>query len=291
MQPRFIEVPKPEQTSFLFRDMVVPYFYNPYHFHPEYELTYIIEGRGTRYIGDHIDHFSQGDLVLVGSNLPHMWKNDKIYYDPEAGHRSRAIVIQFDENFAGPALWQLPEMESISALFADARQGLKIKGKTKQVLIGQMLQMLHRSNAQRIADLILILCTLAESGHYELLSSLQFASSYAGSDGDRLNKVYAHVVNHFTQKITLEEVAQIAHMSPTAFCRYFKSRAHKTFSGFLVETRINYACKLLVNDELSITQVAFEAGFSTGSYFNRQFCRLKGMSPLQYRKEFRKDYA
>lgn len=289
MQPRFIEVPKPEQTSFLFRDMVVPYFYNPYHFHPEYELTYVIEGWGTRYIGDHIDHFSEGDLVLVGANLPHMWKNDKVFFDLETRLGSRAIVIQFNEDFAGKELWQLPEMKKIQELFTAARQGLTIKGQTKQAMIGQMLRMLRRNNAERIADLILIICTLAESGQYKTLSSLQFASSYTEKDGDRLNKVYMHVVNHFTGKLSLEEIAEVANMSPTAFCRYFKSRTHKTFSRFLVETRINYACKLLVNDDISVTQAAFEAGFNTSSYFNRQFCKIKGMSPLLYRKKFRKE--
>lgn len=287
MQPKFIEVPKREKTSLLFREMTVSYFYNPYHFHPEYELTFIMKGWGTRYIGDHIDKFSEGDLVLVGPNLPHMWKNDKIFYAGEKEFSSRAIIIQFRELFAGEELWQLPEMKKVRNLLDLARQGLQVKGNAKQKVVHLMMQMVHRTNAERIADLILILCTIADSDSRDVLSSIEYSKSHIGRDGDRLNKVYTHVVNHFEQSISLEEVASIANMAPTAFCRYFKSRTNKTFSKFLIETRINYACKMLANGNRNISDVAYEAGFNSVSYFTRQFKNLKGIPPLLYRKEFR----
>src|SRR6185312_1718152 len=129
MQAQFVKIPESPQTSFLIRDMIVPYFPNPYHFHPELELTYVIRGTGTRYIGDHIESFSEGDLVLVGSNLPHLWKNDKIYYQGDPYLKSRAIVLQFKDNFLGEQLFELPEMKLVKKMILKSRQGLKIQDK------------------------------------------------------------------------------------------------------------------------------------------------------------------
>lgn len=292
MQPQFIKVPNSPDTSFLIRDMKVPYFYNPFHFHPELELTFIIHGTGTRFIGDNIDYFCQGDLVLVGPNLPHLWKNDKVYYEDE-GLNSHAIVIQFKEDFLRNEFGELPEMAQIKSLLASSEQGLKIFGQTQHKIAKRMLAMLKQSPIERIASLLMILSTIAASREYELLSSPGFAKAYNNSKADmeRINRVYAYVIENFSEDINLNDIARVANLSPTAFCRYFKSCTNKTFSAFLLETRLNYACKLLVNDARNITQVSFEAGFNNLSYFNRQFKKFTGISPLQYKRKFLKTEA
>lgn len=286
MQAQFIKVPNSPNTSFLFRDLVLPYFPNPYHFHPELELVYILEGAGTRFVGDRIEYFCEGDMVLVGPNLPHLWKNDKVYYEGNDDLVSRAIVIQFKKDFLRSEFGELPEMGLIRSLLDISQRGLKITGSTHQKIAEIMMSMIDQTPLERIASVLKILSLLSSSNEYALLSSEGFARAYDKTDTERINRVYAYVIENFSEEISLTDVAGIAHMSATAFCRYFKRSTNKTFSIFLLETRLNYACKLLANDGLNITEVAYESGFNNMSYFNRQFKKMTGLSPQQYRKKF-----
>ncbi|QEC42601.1 helix-turn-helix domain-containing protein [Pseudobacter ginsenosidimutans] len=287
MQPQLKNVPHlPGTSSFLLRDMIVPYFSNPFHFHPELELTFIVQGSGIRFVGDNIEYFGSGDMVLVGANLPHRWKNDKVYYELDNDLYSRAIVIQFRENFLRSDAGELPEMADIRNMLTLAKRGLKIVGATRQKVAKRMIAMLHQNSIERIASLLLILSNIAASNEYAVLSGTSIDQSYTRSDTERISRVYAYIMENFTDEINLQDVAGVANMSLTAFCRYFKSVTNKTFSTFLLETRLNYACKLLLSDSFNITQVAFRAGFNNLSYFNRQFKKMKGISPLQYKKQF-----
>lgn len=288
MQPQFIKVPNSPATSFLIRDMVVPFFSNPFHFHPELELNLIIHGTGTRFVGDNIEYFCNGDMVLAGSNLPHLWKNDKIYYEDDS-LIAHAIVIQFKEDFLKNDYGELPEMIQIKSLLFSARRGLKISGSTQQKVARRMIAMLKQSPIERIASLLIILSTIASSKEYRILSSAGFSNAYnSKTDMERINRVYAYVVENFSQDINLSDISKVANLSPTAFCRYFKNCTKKTFFAFLLETRLNYACKLLINDAHNITEVSMETGFNNLSYFNRQFKKMTGLSPLQYRRKFQK---
>jgi AraC-like DNA-binding protein len=285
MQPQFVKIPDSPQTSFLLRDMVVPYFYNPYHFHPELELTYVSRGTGTRYIGDHIESFSEGDLVLVGSNLPHLWKNDKIYYEGDPYLKSRAIVIQFREDFLGDRVLELPEMKKIKKMIMHSSHGLKIQGKSKEKVAALMETMINQSGTERIINLLLLLNIIAESKDIRVLSSRAFSEDNTKVGLERINTVFAFIFENFSEDISLKKISEIANMSPTAFCRYFKTHTNKTFSSFIIETRIHHSCKLIINENKSLSDIAFESGFNNLSYFTKLFKKMIGMTPREYRKK------
>jgi AraC-like DNA-binding protein len=285
MLPQFVKVPDSPQTSFLLRDMVVPYFYNPYHFHPELELTYVSSGTGTRYIGDHIESFSEGDLVLVGSNLPHLWKNDKIYYQGDPYLKTHAIVIQFKEDFLGEQALELPEMKNIKKVIAQSRMGLKILNRNRDKIAALMQAMVDQSGAERIINLLFVLNIIAESKEIRTLSSRAFSMDATQLGLERINKVFAYIFENFSEEISLKKISDIANMSPTAFCRYFKTHTNKTFSAFIIETRVHHSCKLIMNENKSLSDIAFESGFSNLSYFTKQFKKTIGMAPREYRKK------
>lgn len=283
MQAKFVKIPDSPQVSFLIRDMNVPYFPNPYHYHPELELTYVIRGTGTRYIGDHIESFSEGDLVLVGSNLPHLWKNDKIYYQGDPYLKARAIVLQFKDDFLGEQLFDLPEMKLIKKMILKSRQGLKIENNNKiATLIKNISQ---QSGAERIINLLLLLNIIAESKHTKLLSSTMFSVDSSQTGLDRINNVFAYIFENFSDEISLEEISKVANLTPTAFCRYFKTHTNKTFSTFLTETRIYHSCKLIQNENRSLSEIAFDSGFNDFSYFSKMFKKIIGMAPKEYRQK------
>lgn len=285
MQPQFVKIPDSPQTSFLIRDMIVPYFYNPYHFHPELELVYVSRGTGTRYIGDHIESFSEGDLVLVGSNLPHLWKNDKIYYEGDPYLRCRAIVIQFREDFMGQHVLELPEMKKIKKMILNSRQGLKIQDKNKDKMTALMQAMVEQPGAEKIISLLSLLNGIAESKDTKVLSSRSFSDDSTQIGLERINKVFAYIFENFSEEISLKKISGIANMSPTAFCRYFKTHTNKTFSSFIIETRIHHSCKLIVNENKTLSEIAFESGFNNLSYFAKLFKKIIGVSPSEYRKK------
>lgn len=285
MQPQFVKIPDSPQTSFLIRDMIVPYFYNPYHFHPELELVYVSRGTGTRYIGDHIESFSEGDLVLVGSNLPHLWKNDKIYYEGDPYLKCRAIVIQFREDFLGEHVLQLPEMKKIKKMIASSRQGLKIQDKNKEKMATLMQAMVDQPGAEKIISLLSLLNSIAESKDIKVLSSRAFSDDSTQVGLERINTVFAYIFENFHEEISLKKISDIANMSPTAFCRYFKAHTNKTFSSFIIETRIHHSCKLIINENKSLSEIAFESGFNNLSYFTKLFKKIIGISPREYRKK------
>ncbi|HVW99314.1 MAG TPA: AraC family transcriptional regulator [Candidatus Babeliaceae bacterium] len=285
MQPQFVKVPDALQASFLIRDMMVPYFANPYHYHPELELTYISRGTGTRYIGDNIETFSEEDLVLVGSNLPHLWKNDEIYYKGNPYLKARAIVIQFGDSFLGNAIWELSEMKKIKLLIKNARQGIKIENNTQKKIAPIMQEMIDQSGAERIISLLMILYIISEAKDTKLLSSKAFSYNSTQAGLERINSVFAFIFEKFSENITLNQISDVANMSPTAFCRYFKSHTNKSFSLFLIETRIHHSCKLIMNEEMKLSEIAFKSGFNSLSYFTKQFKKVTGLTPLEYKKK------
>jgi AraC-like DNA-binding protein len=291
MQPQFIKVPDSPQSAFLIRDMVVPYFSNPYHYHPELELTYIYKSSGTRYIGDSIEPFTNGDLVLVGSNLPHLWKNDKNYYEGDPSVQAQAIVIQFRENIFGKEFWDLQEMRSIRNLILKSRQGIKIRKENKKEMIDLMHIMIDQKGAEQLISLLSLLHLIAESKDTKLLATKAFSNNLMETGAERINAVFAFVFERFTEEIRLNEIADVANMSPTAFCRYFKTHTHKTFSQFVIEIRIHHSCKLIIKEELNLSEIAFKCGFNNSSYFTKKFKKVMGMTPFEYKRKFGNAFA
>lgn len=273
--------------SFVARKDELPVLYDKWHFHPELELTYIIESKGTRFVGDSIEQFTDGDMVLIGSYLPHVWRNDTGYYVENSDLKAVAQVAQFLPDCFGRDFLNLKEMENISRLFEKAKRGLKISGHTKDKVLTLFQQLLENVNGvQRISLLLQMLEIIANSDELNFLSSEGFVESYHRFGTDSINRIYEFTLSHFNRKILIEEAATIANMSVPNFCRYFKNRTQKTYVQFLTEVRIGYACRMLIENKKSIQQIAFDCGFHNLSNFNRSFRILKKQKPTDYRQVF-----
>jgi len=286
VKPQLLKVPKGLQQSFSIRRDVVLYFYNRWHYHPELELVHIEQGSGTQFIGDNIQNFQSGDLILIGPNLPHYWRCDEKYFVGNTNLYAQATVLHFSENIFGEAFLSLPENKAISELLDKARRGMKLMGE-QNVAVKLLLQnLLEQKEGNSIIALLQILQTLSQNQDVKLLSNSAYREGFDQHDTDRINQIYQYSLANFQQKISIEKIAEVANISPHSFCRYFKSRSRKTYSQFLLELRIGHACKLLLEEKLSVAQICYESGFNNFANFNKYFKILTKRSPLQYQKEY-----
>lgn len=251
-----------------------------WHFHPEVELVYVKGGNGKRHIGHHLSYYQEGDLIMIGSMLPHSGFTNRL-----TGNESET-VIQFKPECFGNEFFQLSEMQDIMRLLHRAKRGISFKGETKTRVGYQMESLVAKNSFDRVLALLGLLNELALSDEYELLNAAGNVLEVEKSDNDRINIIYDHVQRHFREVIPLEEIADKANMTVPSFCRYFKKISGKTFTRFVNEVRIMHACKLLSEEDMSVSEVAFASGFNNFSHFNRHFKELSQKSPSEYRKQF-----
>jgi AraC-like DNA-binding protein len=273
-------------NSFSIREDIYPFLYNHWHYHPEIELTLIRKGTGVRLVGDSMAQFEDGDLILLGSNLPHMWRSDSIYFQNIPTLNIEAVAIHFREDFWGAAFMQLPELKPIKEMLDLAKRGIRIMGETRDVVIAAMEKNIHVTGPKRIEFLLGILDVISRSTDYVLLASPGFNKTYDLTTTDKINLIYTYTFNNFKNNISIKDAAEAANLSPNSFCRYFKTRTLKTYWQFLLEIRIGHACRLLIENKGSVAQICSECGFNNLSNFNRQFKALLKITPLQYAKTY-----
>jgi AraC-like DNA-binding protein len=250
------------------------------------ELIHFKKGEGTQFIGDSIKRFKPGDIVLVGSNLPHYWRFDDVYFDENAAETADVRVAHFCEDYWGKPFLELPENVHLKSILERAKRGLQITGKTRQRVAALLEDLLHADGSHRIILLMEALLCIADCSQLVTLSSIGFKHDFAEVENDRINHIYDYTLKNFKRPILLEEIANVANISPNSFCRYFKSRTRKTYSQFLIEIRVGHACKLLIENNLSIKQLCYESGFNNFTSFHKFFKQITGKSPLTYQKEF-----
>jgi len=271
---------------FVIKDLREPYFDPNWHFHPEYQLFVVLKGRGTRFVGDHIKSFEEGDMVFTGPNLPHLWHSHSPYFDPKNHLSTRGVVIYFPESFPGQDFIRKDETIRLRQLFERSRRGLEIYGETARIITDKMLKLVHQEGLDSIILLLQILNDMLHTEEMRELSSPAYTNALKEGDTEIMKAVHSHVMDNFKRKISLAEVAAIASMTPTSFSRYFKLHANQTFSELLSEIRIGYACRLLIEEKMNVSQACYESGFQTLSNFNRQFKTLMKRTPMAYKKEY-----
>lgn len=260
----------------------LPFLDTPWHFHSDVELFYNVKGIGKRFVGDSIENFYEGDMVLLGANLPHVWKNGKEYYQNNPQLGVEAIVVQFKEDSFGESFFDIPEMLSVKALLVSSKRGLRIAGETHTHISSELYKLVNLEGVERFNKLIYILDIISRSSDLIPLATKSFEKLIRADRTDSINNVFEYVANNFRKDIQLIEVAKVANMSRTAFCRFFKQRTLKTFFQYLNEVRINYACKLLIEGKLSVAEISYECGFNSPSYFIRQFKNVKSETPKSF---------
>jgi AraC-like DNA-binding protein len=285
MKPQLLKISKSPVQSFSVRHDVKLNMDNKFHYHPEVELIHFIKGKGTQLIGDSILPFQSGDLILVGSNLPHYWRFEN---NAEATGKGNAEVkvAHFSESFLGSIFLNLPENRGIKDLLEKAKRGIKIEGKNKSKITKLLSSMLDAQGTDRIILLILALVQIAKNDQLVLLSSPGYIQLKEELHDERIQSIYDYTFANYKNKIHLEDIADVARISPNSFCRYFKTLTKKTYSQFLNEVKIGQACKLLIDNKINIKQVCFESGFNNFASFHKCFKDITGKSPMIYQKEF-----
>jgi len=276
----------PEHSAFVVKELIAPSFDKNWHFHPEYQLFLVLEGRGTRFIGDDMRSFKPNDLVVTGPNLPHLWRNDQEYFEKESRLKTRGIVVYFPEDFLGNQMGEKEEYEELHTLLKRASLGLEVVGKTNELIKMKLINLVQKKGLERIIGLLEILLVISTSNEVKTIVQAGYTNANKESEKDRMSRVYEFVMVQFQNDIKQEEVAAIINMTSSSFSRYFKTRMNKSFSDFLSEVRISHACKLLPTENLNISEVSYESGFNTLSNFNRQFKERMGMTPKSYKKDF-----
>ena len=273
----------PKNTEEAFRVQVddMPHLYNHLHQHHEIQLTLIKESNGTLIAGDYVGPFHAGDVFVIGSNQPHVFRNDEKFFKKKS--KAVAITIFFDGSTLGEKFWQLQETKSMEQFFINSAGGFRIVGKKKKLLTEKLFNITGAEGIQKLIDFLEIIKQLNSRKEMQPLSKPIIQRNIKTFDGNRLNKIIEFTFREFQRVITLAEVAALANLTPEAFCKYFKTRTRKTYVSFLNEIRINHACRLLT-EEKPVADICYDSGFTNLSNFNRIFRKIKNMAPGEWRK-------
>jgi AraC-like DNA-binding protein len=285
MKPVLEYLPRDEEESFVVKLFDYNYYPTPWHYHPEYELVLVTESNGKRFIGDNIKNFGPGDLALIGPNVPHLYRNDTAYYQPQSTLRAKSIVVHFLPSSIGEDFLELPASKKIRDLLSRSAFGLDIEGKTNALVSKQLYSLLELKGMPRLMKLLEILNTLSETKDYQPISKQTIVGENE-KESERLSKVFEYVIKNSLSEIKIKEVADLVFMAENSFSRYFSQRTRKSFSAFVIEIRLSHASKLLIETGKSVSEICFESGFNNLSNFNRQFRELYGINPLTYRKQY-----
>jgi len=286
MKPHLLNVSTNTVDSFSARRDIMPDVNNLWHYHSALELIYIKKGRGTQFIGDSIKNFSDGDVVLLGSNLPHYWRFDPEFFEKKEEESVDVYVIHFKEDFLGAAFIELPENQELKKMLAQSKQGIQLLGAAKERIASLMPTIIEANGTMRIIRLLEVLSEIAGSEEKKTLVSLGFKPNFLENEKDRIQSIYNYTLSNYKNKIELKEIAAVAKISPNSFCKFFKTKSRKTYTQFLNEIRVGQACKLLIESNLTVKEICYDCGFYNFTSFHKYFREITGKTPLKYQQAF-----
>ena len=286
MKPTLRKVTLNPESSFSVRKDEGINLINNWHYHPELELLLMRKTAGTLIVGDRVENFLHNDVIFIGPNLPHTFVHEGKYLSKTTKRDiPEAIVIHFHQEFFGNEFMALPELHCIRHVLSVSNQGLKINCKAKKAILPLLSRIVDSPPIDRLLILFEILKTISFSGSYTLLASKGFVSNVNKSDECRINSIYNYTFENYQSAIKIEEVAAKVNLTKESFCRYFKEKTHKTYTEFLMELRIGQACRLLIEEDLSIKEIAYSCGYNNISNFHHQFKKIKNKSPREFRND------
>ncbi|NCI46788.1 helix-turn-helix domain-containing protein [Sediminibacterium soli] len=282
-------IPVPSDRNIIIIRDVLPYFYQHLHRHDEVQLTWVQKGEGTLVVDNNMHLFGPNEIYFLGVNQPHVFKSDPVYFSPKSKRKVHALSIHFNPYGKLQSLFELSEMKNIHQFLEKHNNGFIVPSKHVADISHKMMQIGNLSGSEQLTALIDLLRKFSSIPNLKKLSSISNLTNVSENDGIRLSHIYHYIMGNYARNITLEHVAQQAHMTPQAFCRYFKKRTQHTFVSFLNEVRINEACKKLTTgdtDGVSISAIAYNCGFNTVTNFNRVFKSVIGKSPSEYLDDY-----
>lgn len=287
MKPQLIDINLSGRKTIQIKKLETYNLTSPFHFHNLCELVWIEKSYGKRIVGDHIDNFENGDLVLMGPNLPHIWLNDKIFQQELKENDVKSTVIYFPPDFLLNLTDEYNILNPTEDLILRSARGLRFYGETSKQVMEILSLISEKGGFKKIIYFLQAIEILSTSHEYDYLASLSFKNSYDEKDTGRINKVYQFLMQNFQRDINLEEVADLCNMTTNSFCRFFKMRTQKSLTQFINELRIGHACKLLQNEENSIADICYQCGYNNLTNFNKFFRTITGKKPSEYRKQLK----
>lgn len=261
----------------------IPCLDSSWHYHAQYELLYISQSNGIRFVGDSVCQFFPGDLVLVGPYLPHLWRNDVSFYkENNSENQVKTIIMKFTENFMGNDTFKNPEFSEIDKLLDQSKFGVCFGQQISEELHDELVQIADLSPAMQSIKLLEILHRLSVTKEKMVLSSSDMRQ-YNTDNAHRLDTVLKYISDNYASYITLEDIADVACMTTNSFCRFFKKMTNKSFTQFLNEVRIRNASRLLLEDNIFVSEVCYTVGYKSITNFNNQFKQIMGCTPKQFR--------
>lgn len=285
-QSIYFELAKTGKEGFYIQHDDLPHFYDQLHYHPELQLAYILQGTGDLFIGDSITSFHPGTLFLIGSNQSHLFKSDPEFFEEDETKKSQSISVFFHEQSLGQGFFDISEMSTVRHLMERSKRGIKFHSAIAEEVGPRMNRLMNKKGFDRFIEVLDILNLLSQTSEYEYLAEVSSPHPPTDQESRRVNDVINYILNNYKENIELETIADIAHYSKAAFCKFFKQRTRKTFSQFLNEVRISQACKLLQQTDMNISRIGYESGYNNISHFNRQFKKHTGLTPREYAKKY-----
>ena len=279
------KLPVNENSSFFYSKDDYNYFPRPWHFHKEFELVLITKSTGKKFIGNVVGEFEPGDLNLIGSDIPHLFRNDDYFYQAENKMQAGSIFIHFTKDFLGEKFFSIPEMTMVLRVMEKSSLGLNVSGNTQAIVSKKLNQMQNESPSYRLISLLEILLVIGESAEVKTILPVGYSTKQKG-DTDKINKVFEHIMLNYKKEIYIKDIASQLSMTQASFSRYFKNHTRKTFSDYVTEIRIGHACKMLMENNHNINEISFMSGFENLSNFYTHFKKCIGITPKEYRARF-----
>ncbi len=255
-----------------------------WHYHQEFELSFITEGAGKRIVGDSVEEFHPGDLIFIGPRIPHVWFPEGKHMRQHSGRTLESVYMLFNNDILPKAMTELPEFENIRKAITLSERGARITGDTLNEVSRIMLQLPYMNRIKRLMFFYEIMDLIGKSASFSYLASEQYVKTKFETNNSRVNKIHEFLMKNYQDKVDLEEVAEVIHMAPASVCRFFKSATGLTVFEYLNKIKIDYSCKLLLNTDLSVVDISYDCGFNNLSHFNKQFRKFLGQTPSQFRK-------
>ena len=254
-----------------------------WHYHQEFELSFITEGSGKRIVGDSIEEFHPGDLIFIGPRIPHVWLSEERHRRQHSGRTLESVYMLFNQEVLPAGLTQLPEFDNVRKAVDLSERGIRIRGHTLNEVSRIMLQLPYMNSMKRLMFFYEIMDLIGKSESFTFLASSNYVKTKFETTNTRINRIHEFLMKNYQNEIDLEEVAEIVHMAPASVCRFFKSATGLTVFEYLNKIKIDYSCKLLLNTDQNIVDISYDCGFNNLSHFNKQFRKFIGKTPSQFR--------
>jgi AraC-like DNA-binding protein len=256
-----------------------------WHYHNNFEISFITEGSGKRIVGDSIAEFQPGDLVFIGRNLPHVWIANK---EHSLSNRTLEMVfLQFSSDVMSAPLLSLPEFKNVNKALMMSEQGTQITGQTLNEVSEIMLQLPYLKSFERMIGFFTLMDIIGRSESNIQLASKEYLKMRISTPNKRISIIQSYLMNNYRNEVNLEELAQLVNMAEGSLCRFFKMTMAMTVFEYLNKLKIELACNLLMDPDLTILEVCLDSGFNNLSHFNKQFRKSTGTTPSEYRKRFK----